>query len=164
MFISDWKSIRCEEVLKKHGQDQSHNPEFLRCSLRTSERCLSPTPFLLNGVGETFLAESVSGLFYGQYFYLWMESLALFQISCYSINYLCGATKKRLIALAVEDLVITFFYLAQSIAWVLPQIKHKISKPFHLFSKNSSLPKHKTNNLSLLLGIFCVIPTYFEVT
>lgn len=44
MFTSDWKSIRCEEVLKKHGQDQSHNPEFLRRSLGTSERTPPPQP------------------------------------------------------------------------------------------------------------------------
>ena len=56
MFTSDWKSIRCEEVLKKHGQDQSHNPEFLRRSLGTSERT-PPNPVTLSGVGETFLAE-----------------------------------------------------------------------------------------------------------
>ena len=144
MFTSDWKSIRCEEVLKKHGQDQSHNPEFLRRSLGTSER--TPPQPRYSGVGETFLAERWGSVFHGQCFYLWTEFLGTLSDQLLPINLPLWShqkKKKRLIALAVEDLIITFFYLAQFEAWVLPQIKHKISKPFHLFSKNSSLPKHK---------------------
>ena len=136
MFISDWKSIRCEEVLKKYWQDQSHNPEFLRCSLRTSERSLPNPPYSVKQSWGDFSGREVRVSFMGNISTCGWNSLALFQISCYPSITSVEPPKKRLIALAVEDLVITFFYLAQSVAWVLPQIKHKISKPFHLFSKN----------------------------
>ena len=145
MFTSDWKSIRCEEVLKKHGQDQSHNPEFLRRSLGTSERTPPQPRYSKWGWGD-FSGREVRVCL------SWAVFLPVDGIPWHSLRSVAThqftsveppKKKKRLIALAVEDLIITFFYLAQFEAWVLPQIKHKISKPFHLFSKNSSLPKHK---------------------
>lgn len=111
MFISDWKSIRCEEVQKNTGSRifrSLNSKTSLPPQKKKSDR--TPPAYSVKWGWGNVSSRDVR-------FYLWMEFLgALSEDQLLPISLLLWIHQKRLIALALEDLIITLFYVTQFIA------------------------------------------------
>lgn len=113
MFISDWKSIRCEEVQK--NTEIRYPPQNQK---------VTPRITLLNGVGRIFYWGG-KGLFYSWVIFLPVGGIPFHSFGRSVVTHQFTSLephKRRLIALVLTDLIITLFYLAQFV--VLSQSKH----------------------------------------